>query len=161
MQRVIDRQYPNLLYTSNDLKLVEIDQQKASNKKVKPGLDTNRNTRGLIISTLQRFMRKRWLHSKSKRLTDELQTFVWKNHGTRQKPEHMEGYNDDLVLAASFACWARDKALRYRAEMQQRSEESIGNIKGQQLAYSGMEGAQDPYTQDMGGHKENMRWLFD
>ncbi len=161
MQKVIDRQYPNLLYTSNDLKLVEIDKQEASNKKVKPGLDTNRNTRGLIISTLQRFMRKRWVHSKSKRLTSELQTFIWKNHGTRQKPEHMDGYNDDLVFATAFACWARDKALKYRAEMTQRSEKNLKNIKGSKLAYSSRGGMKDPYKQDMGGKQEDIRWLFD
>lgn len=163
MQRVIDRGYPNLLYTSNDLKLVDIDRDKAMGreKKMNPGLDTNRNTRGLIISTLQRFMRKKWLHCKSERFTQELRTFIWKNHGTRQKPEHMDGYNDDLVFAAAFACWARDKALKYRAEMSQRSEKSLDNIKGSKLAYSGNQTSDDPYVQDMGGHKEDMRWLFD
>ena len=163
MQRVIDRNYPNLLYTSNDLKLVEIDRDKAfgKDKKMNPGLDTNRNTRGLIISTLQRFMRKKWIHCKSSRFTDELQTFIWKNKGTRQKPEHMDGYNDDLVFAAAFACWARDKALKYRAEMGQRSEESLDNIKGSQRIYSGKESGMDPYVQDLGGQKEDMRWLLD
>lgn len=163
MQRVIDRQYPNLLYTSNDLKLVEIDKDKAMSrdKKMNPGLDTNRNTRGLIISTLQRFMRKKWIHCKSSRFTEELQTFIWKNRGTTQKPEHMDGYNDDLVFAAAFSCWARDKALRYRAEMQQRSEESISNISGSKRVYSNASGIRDPYVQDMGGHKEDMRWLLE
>lgn len=162
MQQVIDRQYPNLLYTSNDLKLVEIDKQEASSsKKLKPGLDTNRTTRSLIISSLQKFMRKRWIHLKSERFIEELKTFIWKNHGTRQKPEHMDGYNDDLVFAASFACWARDKALKYRAEMQQKSSKSVNNIKGSKSLYSGIESGVDPYTQDMGGKKEDIRWLFD
>ena len=163
MQRVIDRDYPNLLYTSNDLKLVEIDEEKTTgrSKKMNPGLDTNRTTRSLIISSLQRFMRKKWIRPKSERFTEELQTFIWKNHGTRQKPEHMDGYNDDLVFATAFACWARDKALKYRAEMGQRSEKNLKNIKGQKLAYSGKGGPEDPYTQDVGGHKEDMRWLFD
>jgi len=163
IQRVIDRNYPNLLYTSSDLKLVEIDRDKAfgKDKKMNPGLDTNRNTRGLIISTLQRFMRKKWIHCKSSRFTEELQTFIWKNKGTRQKPEHMDGYNDDLVFAAAFACWARDKALKYRAEMGQRSEESLDNIKGSQRIYSGKQTAVDPYIQDLGGQKEDMRWLLD
>lgn len=163
MQRVIDRNYPNLLYTSNDLKLVEIDRDKAfgKDKKMNPGLDTNRNTRGLIISTLQRFMRKKWIHCKSSRFTEELQTFIWKNKGTRQKPEHMDGYNDDLVFAAAFACWARDKALKYRAEMGQRSQESLDNIKGSQRIYSGKQSTMDPYVQDLGGHKEDMRWLLE
>jgi hypothetical protein len=162
MQRVIDRDYPNLLYTSNDLKLVEIDEDKTTgrSKKMNPGLDTNRTTRSLIISSLQRFMRKKWIRPKSERFTEELQTFIWKNHGTRQKPEHMDGYNDDLVFATAFACWARDKALKYRAEMGQRSEKSLDNVKGSKLVFSGNGGPEDPYTQDMGGHKEDMRWLF-
>lgn len=162
MQRVIDRNYPNLLYTSNDLKLVEIDKNKAMgrSKKMNPGLDTNRTTRSLIISSLQEFMRKKWIRPKSERFTDELQTFIWKNHGTRQKPEHMDGYHDDLVFATAFACWARDKALKYRAEMGQKSEESLENMKGSKLVFSGNGGIEDPYTQDMGGHKEDVRWLL-
>ena len=163
IQKVIDRDYPNILYTSNDLKLVEIDENNTTgrSKKMNPGLDTNRTTRSLIISSLQRFMRKKWIHPKSERYTDELQTFVWKNHGTRQKPEHMDGYNDDLVFATAFACWARDKALKYRAEMGQRSEQSLNGVKGSGLIFSGNGGMDDPYTQDIGGHKEDMRWLFD
>lgn len=164
MQRVIDRQYPNLLYTSNDLKLVEIDRDmaSASDKNLKPGIDTNTNTRGLIISRLQEFMRNRWLRCKSQRFIDELHTFIWKNKGTRQKPEHMEGYNDDLVLAAAFACWVRDKALKYRAELMQRSKKSVSNIKGRKLAYSPRgSGGQDPYTQEVGGESQDLRWLLD
>lgn len=164
MQQVIDRGYPNLLYTSNDLKLVEIDRDAAmsyNDDKVKPGLDTNTNTRGLIISRLQEFMRKRWIRMKSERLTDELRTFIWKNKGTRQKPEHMDGYNDDLIFAAAFACWVRDKALRYRAELQQRSKESLSNIQGNKLAYSPNSGPGDPYSQNVGGESEDLRWLLD
>jgi len=161
IQQVVDRQYPNLLYTSNDLKLVEVDKQEAnSSKKLKPGLDTNRTTRGLIISTLQKFMREKWLQCKSERFVEELRTFIWKNHGTRQKPEHMEGYNDDLVFAAAFACWARDKALKYRAEMQQRSERSLENISGSRRVYSGMDTNADPYVQQVGSEKEDLRWLL-
>jgi len=164
MQKVIDRQYPNLLYTSNDLKLVEIDKDvaHASDKNLKPGIDTNTNTRGLIISRLQEFMRNKWLRCKSQRFIDELHTFIWKNKGTRQKPEHMEGYNDDLVIAAAFACWVRDKALKYRAELMQRSKQSVSNIKGNKLAYSPRgSGGQDPYTQQVGDGTEDLRWLLD
>jgi hypothetical protein len=37
----------------------------------------------------------------------ELKRFIWHNG----KPEAQKGYNDDLVLALSIACWIRDTTL--------------------------------------------------
>jgi len=41
------------------------------------------------------------------RLANEIKTFVWHNG----RPQAMRSYNDDLVIAASIACWVRGTAL--------------------------------------------------
>ena len=43
----------------------------------------------------------------SKRLANELDTFIWKNG----RPQAQRGYNDDLVMAAAIGCWVRDTAI--------------------------------------------------
>ena len=40
-------------------------------------------------------------------MLSEMTTFVWNNG----RPESMRSYNDDLIMAASIACWVRDTAL--------------------------------------------------
>ena len=43
----------------------------------------------------------------SKRLTNELDTFIWRNG----RPEAQRSYNDDLIMAAAIGCWVRDTAI--------------------------------------------------
>jgi len=72
-----------------------------------PGFTTSMKTRPLIIAKLEEFIRNGLINIKSHRFFNEVKTFVWNNG----KPEAMKGYNDDLVLAASIACWVRDTVL--------------------------------------------------
>jgi hypothetical protein len=71
------------------------------------GFTTSSKTRPIIIAKLEESIRNRVIKIKSKRLYNELKTFVW-YHG---RPEAMRGYNDDLVMAAAIGCWVRDTAL--------------------------------------------------
>ena len=52
-------------------------------------------------------MRNKLITINSMRLANEVKTFVWHNG----RPQAMRSYNDDLVIAASIACWVRDTAL--------------------------------------------------
>ena len=72
-----------------------------------PGFSTTVKTRPMIISKLEEFIRNKVLKIKSKRLLNELKTFIW-NHG---KAQAMRSYNDDLVMACAIGCWVRDTAL--------------------------------------------------
>lgn len=147
MQQIVDKGYNNLLYTSNDLKFVDVDED--SNAKLKPGIGTNRNSRKLIISNFTRFINNRWARIRSERLMEELDTFVWKGRGMRQKPEHMNGYHDDLIFAAAFAMWARDKALKYQSARQQQQEQVIANLGRQAQPLSGSSGFNDAPEDDV------------
>ena len=64
-------------------------------------------TRPLVIAKFEEFVRNKLINIKSSRLAHEIKTFVWHNG----RPQAMRSYNDDLVIAASIACWVRDTAL--------------------------------------------------
>jgi hypothetical protein len=65
----------------------------------------------LIVAKLEEFIRNELITIQSKRSYQELKTFVWKNG----RPEAQRGYNDDLVMSLSIACWVRDTALQESA----------------------------------------------
>lgn len=117
IQAVIDRMYPNLFYSSADLKYVDVQRQLSNkydseDKKIVPGFSTNIKTRPLVISHLEQFFREKAIEIYSQRTLSELETFIWKNG----KAQAMQGYNDDLVMALGIALWVRDTALRLRQE---------------------------------------------
>ena len=59
---------------------------------VVPGFTTSLKTRPLIIAKFEEFIRNKVLTIYSKRLANELDTFIWKNG----RPEAQRGYNDDF-----------------------------------------------------------------
>lgn len=117
IQQVIDREYNNLFYSSNDLLVIET-QRNYSNKfnrdeqKLKPGFSTTSRNRPLIISKLDEYIRDRGVTIRSSRTIGELYVFIWKNG----KAQAMEGYNDDLVMSLGIGLWVRDTALRLNQE---------------------------------------------
>lgn len=71
------------------------------------GFTMSMKTRPLVIAKFEEFVRNKLLNINSLRLANEIKTFVWHNG----RPQAMRSYNDDLVIAASIACWVRDTAL--------------------------------------------------
>ena len=59
-----------------------------------PGVYVSMKTRPLIIAKFEEFIRNNYLKINSKRLMNELTTFIW-NHG---RAEAQRSYNDDLVM---------------------------------------------------------------
>lgn len=160
LQELIDRRYKNILYTSNDLSLIDVkNPSEFGGGKMKPGLDTNRKTRPIIVNKLKEFMRKKHCNVRSSRLIEELRTFVWKDNG---KPEHMKGFHDDTVMAMAFGLWVRDTAIKYQHKLTEMTKKTLGGIssgKGKGL-YTPDQGQSDPYTIEEGGKKHDIRWLL-
>jgi hypothetical protein len=71
------------------------------------GFTMSMKTRPLVIAKFEEFVRNKLITINSMRLANEVKTFVWHNG----RPQAMRSYNDDLVIAASIACWVRDTAL--------------------------------------------------
>lgn len=122
IQPAIDRNYPNLFYSSVELKYIDVQRQlrnkyDSEERKLVPGFSTNMKTRPLVISHLEQYCREEFKSGNgikiySKRTLAELDTFIWKNG----KAIAMEPYNDDLVMSLGIGLWVRDTALRLRQE---------------------------------------------
>lgn len=117
IQQIIDRNYSNLFYMSNDLRYVDVQHQltnrlRTIEKNMVAGFSTTTRTRPLIISKLDDYFKDRSMVIRSTRLIEELFTFIYHNG----RAEALRGYNDDLVIAFAIGLWIRDTALRLRHE---------------------------------------------
>ena len=107
LDKLIEKGYSNI-YFSKKGNHEYIDQYLAEgNSNAIAGFTTSHKTRPLIIAKFEEFIRNKVLTIYSTRLTNELDTFIWKNG----RPQAQRGYNDDLVMAASIGCWVRDTAI--------------------------------------------------
>ena len=107
LDKLKERVYPNV-YHSIKSSHNYIDQYQAeTTSNAIAGFTTSLKTRPLIIAKFEEFIRNKLLTIYSKRLINELDTFIWRNG----KPEAQRSYNDDLVMACAIGCWVRDTAL--------------------------------------------------
>ena len=97
--------YPNL-YFSKKSTHEYVDPLMSEASGVVHGFTTSQKTRPLVIAKMEEFVRNKLINIKSKRLFNEMKTFVWHNG----KPEAMKKHNDDLVLACAIGCWVKDTA---------------------------------------------------
>lgn len=68
------------------------------------GFTMSQKMRPLVISKFEEYVRNRTIMIRSKRLYQELETFIWDNG----RPQAMKGYNDDTTISTSIACWIKD-----------------------------------------------------
>jgi len=168
IQQILDRKYPNLFYSSSDLKYVDVEHQMtnkihSSEKKMTPGFTTTSVTRQLIISRLESYMREKSINIQSTRIIDELYTFIWNNG----KAEAMRNYNDDLVMSFAIGLWVRDTALKLRQQSMDMTRNMLGNINRSEqqsapLYTTKNANAQQTWEMPTGlkDQKESLTWLL-
>ena len=161
IQQVIDRGYKNLFYATSDLQYVDTEHQmsnkyRALDKKMVAGFSMTSKTRPLVIAKLEEYFREKSVKIYSKRLLDELWTFIYHNN----KAEAMNGYNDDLVLSFCIGLWVRDTALRLNTEQMNLTKSSLANIQSYEPVYGASDGVKNPYEMDVGKEKEDLKWLL-
>ena len=87
-------------------------------------------------------------------------TFIWKNN----RAEAQSGYNDDLVMSFGIAMYIRDTALRLRQRGLDGTKNALSNMSVNRTPYQGGYGnsqlGKNPYEQNFGDGKEDIRWLF-
>jgi intein/homing endonuclease len=66
-----------------------------------PGFTTNPRNREQILAKLENSIRNKHIRVYSKRLYEELQTFIY---GKNNKPQARKGHNDDLVMSLAIGC---------------------------------------------------------
>ena len=124
LEKLKDQSYPNLYYsikTSHDY-IDPVSAQYANN--AVPGFSTTNKTRPLIISKLEEFIRNKLVTVYSKRMLNEMTTFIW----SRGKPQAQRGYNDDLIMACAIGCWVRDTALVVNKQQLEYTKTSLQSI---------------------------------
>ena len=161
IQQVIDREYPNLFYTSKDLQYVDVQHQITNKYRVQernmvPGFSTTQKTRPLIVAKLEEMFREESVVVHSQRLIDELFVFIYNGN----RAEAMTGYNDDLVMSFAIALWVRDTALRLRSEGIELSKKAIQGIGHNPGIYTSEVQKNDSWEMDVKGEKEDLTWLI-
>ena len=106
LSRLRDLEYKNLYFSIKSTHEY-VDELTADAIGGVPGFTMSMKTRPLVIAKFEEFVRNKLITINSGRLANEIKTFIWHNG----RPQAMRSYNDDLVIAASIACWVRDTAL--------------------------------------------------
>ena len=161
IQQVIDREYPNLFYTSKDLQYVDVQHQitnkyRSQERNMVPGFSTTSKTRPLIVAKLEEMFREESVVVHSQRLIDELFVFIYNGN----RAEALKGYNDDLVMSFAIALWVRDTALRLRSEGIELSKKAIQGIGQNPGIYTSEVQKNDSWEMDVKGEKEDLTWLI-
>jgi hypothetical protein len=107
LDKLLDFGYPNIYYAykSNHEYVDPVLGEQKSNAVM--GFSMTSKTRPLVIAKLEEFIRNKLVTIYSRRIFNEMKTFVWQSG----RPQAMRGYNDDLVMAFAIGCWVKDAAF--------------------------------------------------
>jgi len=164
IQQILDRDYKNLFWSNKDIQYVDADTQWTNKyyreqKQMIPGFTISSKTRPMIVSKIDAYMKDKSLVIHSKRLIDELFTFIWSNG----RAEAARGYNDDLTMALGIGLWVRDTALRLRNERGSLAYSALDSFTKTEYkpVYTNRDLKQDPYTMPLNKDDfEDLRWLI-
>jgi len=159
LNSIIDRGYPNLYYSpkGGDMSIDNFV-SKMENDQTVAGITNSTKTRPFFISKLESTLRDKQFIFQSKRMLEELRTFIWDNG----KAQAQNGYNDDLTLALSFGLYIRDTALVYHQNGMDMTRATLNNIN---IASSGISAGsyidKNPWQmQDGYGNSHDLNWLL-
>jgi hypothetical protein len=83
-----------------------------TNNNLIQGFTTSQKTRPLLIDKFEQYVRNHSLIIRSKRVHEELRTFIWDGG----RAEAMRGKNDDAVMTTALSTWMRDVFFNSCAE---------------------------------------------
>lgn len=165
VQTAIERDYKNLYYSPKTDLMADAEtyaSRYSNGDNMVPGFTMSNRTRPLVISKMVSYMQERSCAIQSKRLLDELRTFVWKNG----KPQAQDNYNDDLVMSWAVGLFLRDTTLRFQQAGQDLSRATLSGMGKSNYGYqiyqpTPMNGGVTPWQMDNPyGQKEDIKWLL-
>jgi hypothetical protein len=126
IQSILERQYNNLYYSQRGEYTMDLEKYINNHDRgsLVPGFSTNMTTRPLILEKMRAFLESKNATIRSLRLLEELRTFIWKSN----KPQAMQGYNDDLVMSFAIAMFLRETSLRFKKTMEDLTHVSLDNF---------------------------------
>ena len=162
IQVAIDRNYPNLYYSqkSGEANARSYFEKYQDHSRMVPGFTMSSRTRPMVIGKFQEYLSDKGVTIQSKRLIEEMKTFVWRNG----RPEAQSGYNDDLVMSFGIAMYIRDTALKFRQQGLEATKNALSGMKVNRTPYDAgynkVTRIDNPYSIKTGDKQEDIRWLF-
>ena len=163
IQTIIDRGYDNLYYSpkSGEVRADSYFDRYMDTSKMVPGFTMSSRTRPMVISKFQESISDKGVTFYSKRLLEEMRTFIWRNG----RPEAQQGYNDDLVMSFGIGQYMRDTAFRFKQHGVDLTKNMLENITSNKTSYKGAYQSpkdKNPWQIDnpYSNGKEDIRWLL-
>jgi len=165
IQTVIDRGYQNLYYSpkSGEVRADSYFDQYMDTSKMVAGFTMSSRTRPMVVGKFQEHISDKGVTIQSKRLIEEMKTFIWKNG----RPEAQAGYNDDLVMSFGVAMYMRDTAFKFRQHGVDLTKSMLNGISTNKTTYTGVytppgQQNENPWKIDnpYSGGEEDIRWLL-
>jgi len=89
-----------------------------------PGFNAN-GVRLPMIAHLEFMVRSNGVKIRSRRTTSEMKTFIYKNG----RPDHMEGYHDDLLMAFAMPLWVLEHSFKKLEKLEKQSKAMLSSWK--------------------------------
>ena len=164
IQTVIDRGYDNLYYSpkGGEVRADSYFDQYMDTSKMVAGFTMSSKTRPMVISKFQEAISDKGVTFYSKRLLEEMRTFIWKNG----RPEAQSGYNDDLVMSFGVAMYMRDTAFKFKQQGVDLTKSMLNGISTNKTNYNGVytpkNQQENPWKIDnpYSNGEEDIRWLL-
>ena len=118
--KLLEFDYKRLHYDTPNGKILSTKQRqmeafKKDNKV--PGLQVS-SIRVQMVSNFEEKIRNNIVKIRSVRLTNEMKTFVYKNG----RPDHMDGYHDDLLMALAMCLWVIEHSFKNLEKLEKQTK---------------------------------------
>lgn len=90
-----------------------------------PGLQVN-TIRLALIANFEEKIRTNQVKIRSVRMIQEMKTFIYKNG----RPDHMEGYHDDLIFAMAMALWVLEHSFKKLERLERQTKAMLSSWIG-------------------------------
>ena len=87
-----------------------------------PGFCVN-NVRLPMVAHLEYCIRENTVAIRSKRLTSEMKTFIYKNG----RPDHQSGFHDDLIMALAMCLWVMEHSFKNLEKLEKQSKAMLNS----------------------------------
>lgn len=165
VQTAIERGYKNLYYSPKSDAMtdaVTYATKYSNGDNMVPGFTMSQKTRPLVVAKMKSYMQEQSCTVQSKRLLEELRTFIWKNG----RAQAQDNYNDDLVMSWATALFLRDTTMRFQQAGQDLSRATLGGMTKSNYGFQiyqplSMQGGTDPWgIENPYGQREDITWLL-
>src|ERR1035437_135260 len=120
--------YKRLHYDTPNGKILSSKQRELANfnKDTKtPGFQAT-NVRLPMIANLEFKIRTDAVKIRSRRMTSEMKTFVYKNG----RPDHMDGYHDDLLMSMAMCLWVVEHSFKNLEKLEKQTKAMLNSWTG-------------------------------